>query len=259
MKMNYAAELKSAAENAVKEETRGAEKAGVLFSGGIDSSMLAVLCKRLGKEVTLYSVFMENSHDSEYALKAAGLLNLKIVYQKINTEELEALLSELPKIIKVKDYLSLSIKLTTFAALRLAGKNNEKLLLSGQGADELFGGYARYLEVKDEERLQETLKKDFEKIERGEDEKLANYLGVELRFPFMNKKVAELAFKIPPKMKIKNGCRKAVLREAGKEIKLPKIIVNKEKKAMQYSSGVEKALRKILKQKVLFKQLTFKT
>jgi len=244
--MDCVVELKEAIETSVKEETAEFKKVGVLFSGGIDSSVLAMLCKKLGKEVTLYSVFMENSHDEKYTLKAAEMLNLKIVYQEINIAELEALLSELLRIAEIKDYLSLSIKLTTYAALKLASKRSEKLVLSGQGADELFGGYARYLEIKDKQKLQETLKKDFEKIKREEDEKLANHLGMKISFPYMNEKVSKLAFAIPVDMKIKNGCRKAILREVGKEIKLPEFIVNKEKKAMQYSSGVEKALRRIL-------------
>jgi len=248
--MDCVVELKEAVEASIKEETAEFKKVGVLFSGGLDSSVLAMLCKKLGKEVTLYSVFMENSHDEKYTLKAAEMLNLKIVYQEINIAELEALLSELLRIIEAKDYLSFSIKLTTYAALKLASKSSEKLVLSGQGADELFGGYARYLEIKDKQELQETLKKDFEKIVREEDEKLANHLDIKLRFPFMNKKVAEIAFRTPADMKIKNGCRKAILREVGKEIKLPEVIANKEKKAMQYSSGVEKALKKILKTKL---------
>jgi len=122
------------------------------------------------------------------------------------------------------------------------------VILSGQGADELFAGYKRYESLKAED-LEIALRTDLDNIaqnnlERDDAVTMAN--SVELRVPYLDKKVIELALSISPELKIHNAIRKYILRRAASNI-LPDELVWKEKKAAQYSSGIYSAMEKLAK------------
>jgi asparagine synthase (glutamine-hydrolysing) len=163
-------------------------------------------------------------------------------------KDVENAIPLLAKIINSNNPVVLSFELPLF----FTAKNSiEKVLLSGQGADELFAGYARYLKSKN---LENDLLKDVNELKnRGilRDKKVASYFSKELRTPFLDEKVIKTGLSIPVEYKIKKGVRKYVLREVGRRIGLPDEIVMKEKKAAQYSSGVMKAMKKLAKEKNL--------
>jgi asparagine synthase (glutamine-hydrolysing) len=120
------------------------------------------------------------------------------------------------------------------------------VMLSGQGADELFAGYKRYGSMSPEQ-LAQALENDLSNIagqnlERDDTVTMAN--AVELRVPYLDRAVVELALGISPYLKIHKGIRKYILRKAGSQI-LPVELVSKEKKAAQYSSGMFYALEKL--------------
>jgi asparagine synthase (glutamine-hydrolysing) len=123
-------------------------------------------------------------------------------------------------------------------------------MLSGQGADELFAGYKRYESMAPHE-LEKALRSDLDNIsennlERDDAVTMAN--SVELRVPYLDRQVVELAFCIAPELKVHKGVRKYILRLAAGKL-LPHELVWKEKKAAQYSSGIYSALLKIAKEK----------
>ena len=82
-------------------------------------------------------------------------------------------------------------------------------------------------------------------LERDDAVSMAN--GVELRVPFLDKDIIDLALDIPGKYKIKNGedlLRKHILRDVAKFIGVPDYIALRPKKAAQYGSGINKILKK---------------
>jgi asparagine synthase (glutamine-hydrolysing) len=80
------------------------------------------------------------------------------------------------------------------------------------------------------------------------------YHNIELRLPFTNLQVVNFALSLPLKLKIlspTDWLEKRVLRKVAEDFGLPEFITNKAKKAVQYSSGVDKALRKLAKRENL--------
>lgn len=214
------------------------------FSGGLDSSLIAALCRK----AELYTVAMEGSHDIKHVKKAAQLLGLedKLHLHELTIEEVETAVPDVIKAIESKEPLKVSIALPLFLASGDAHNDGIRVMLSGQGADELFAGYKRY-ESLDHEQLGSALKKDLENIEENNlerDDAVTMANAVELRVPYLDREVVELALRIAPELKIRNGMRKYTLRKAAGAL-LPDELLFKEKKAAQYSSGIHSALERI--------------
>ena len=129
----------------------------------------------------------------------------------------------------------------------LARENGAETILLGQLADELFGGYVKYVRATEEggvlaaETMMEGDLARCGQVGLVRDE-LACSRHAEPRFPFADESVASFALSISPDFKIWGGTRKHVLREAAKLLGLPDEVVGSPKKAAQYSSGILKLL-----------------
>ncbi len=225
-------------------EKRRYKPSALAFSGGLDSSIIAALCP----DAELYSVGMEGSHDIMQTKKAAQLLGLsdKLHLHELILDEVESALPAVIRAVESGDPLKVSIAIPLFFASRDAHNDGIRMMLSGQGADELFAGYKRYESMNPAE-LELALRKDLDNIaennlERDDAVTMAN--AVELRVPYLDREVVELGLRIVPELKIHNGIRKYILRLAAKKL-LPDELVFKEKKAAQYSSGIYSALVKL--------------
>jgi asparagine synthase (glutamine-hydrolysing) len=245
-------------QQSVKQRVIGLKEVAVAFSGGLDSSIIAFLAKKFGVEVYLISVSLKNQPEIEHVKKAAEALNLPLhiyVYSEKAVEDI------LPKVLwRVEDAnpVKTSIGVPVFWTAEEASKIGFRVMLAGQGADELFGGYKRYLGhyiQHGEESVQKTIFNDiagmYEKnFER--DSKICNFHNVELRLPFATYQLAEFAAKLPLQLKIESPndmLRKTVLRKVAGDIGLPRFIVKKPKRAMQYATGVNKVIKKLAKKK----------
>ena len=151
----------------------------------------------------------------------------------------------------------------------MAHQHGQRVILSGQGADELFAGYHRYLDFYQEkgEKAQEDLQEDVENlyhVNLERDDKVTMAHSVELRVPYLDLQIINMALDIPMYYKIngpEDNRRKCILREVARELGVPPEIVNRPKKAAQYGSGIHKILRKkVLKDQVYMDNLkkTFK-
>ncbi len=225
-------------------EKRRYKPSALAFSGGFDSSIIAALCP----DVELYSVGMAGSHDIIQTKRAAQLLGLsdKLHLHELTLDEVESALPDVIRAVESGDPLKVSIAMPLFFVSRDAHNDGIRVMLSGQGADELFAGYKRYESMNPAE-LGLALRKDLDNIaeknlERDDAVTMAN--AVELRVPYLDMEVVELALRIAPELKIHNGIRKYVLRLTAKNL-LPDELVFKEKKAAQYSSGIYSALVKL--------------
>ena len=234
--------LFNAIEQAVKK--RIYSPCAIAFSGGLDSSLIAALCP----EAELYSVGMAGSHDSIQTKIAAELLGMenKLHLQELTLDDVTTTLPDVIRAIESTEPQKVSIAMPLFFASKNAHNDGFRVMLSGQGADELFAGYKRYGSLGPDE-LENALLFDLDNIamnnlERDDAASMAN--AVELRVPYLDREVVELALRIAPELKIKNGIRKYILRLAAGRL-LPDELALKEKKAAQYSSGIYSAIEKL--------------
>lgn len=247
---NYLWDVKASISDAVSNCVEGASRTGVLFSGGLDSSLIALLAKKQSKngQITLYTVGTADSHDLLNAEQATKLLGMNWKKIEVHAEEIILAIPKLAEIIDTHHPVKLTFELPLYLSL---ANIEDELILSGQGADELFGGYARYLNMEEEE-LRKAIEKDVKELLGNDikmDYRIAVYFDKVLKTPFLDENVLKAAMQVPIEYKVDKNQRKIILKEAALQLGLPAEIVNQQKKAVQYSSGILKELRKIAKKK----------
>ena len=213
----------------------------VALSGGVDSTLVACLA---GRECV--AVGLENSHDLKQAWRAAEMLGLSCTYATITEEEIEAALPEVIAKIPRKDPVNTGIALTQYFIARWAGEHGYRRIITGQGADELFGGYSRYLESV---TLEADLERDFAGLEEQarRDQAVAALHGTYLSMPYLDCRVVRAARAIPAADKVRDGRRKIPLRTVAERY-ISQDLAWYEKKAMQYGSGVWNVIRKLARE-----------
>jgi asparagine synthase (glutamine-hydrolysing) len=208
------------------------------LSGGVDSTLVAKLA---GRECM--AVGMEDSHDLKQAKYAAGVLGLSCTFVTITEAEVASALPIVIGTIPKKDPVNTGIALTQYFITRWAGEQGYHRIITGQGADELFGGYSRYMESAD---LEADLARDFLGLEAQarRDQGIAALHKTYLSMPYLDLRVVRAAAAIPAAEKVQGTRRKIPLRTVA-ERHIPPDLAWYEKKAMQYGSGVWNTLRKI--------------
>ncbi|MDW5562736.1 MAG: asparagine synthase-related protein [Methanomassiliicoccus sp.] len=212
----------------------------IMFSGGLDSGFLAALAKRHGTP-HLYTVGMKGSHDMVMSEESARYLDLLWTPFVTTTEEVIAACRELLITTGVKNPITLSFELPL---QMIASRAEEEILISGQGADELFGGYSRYQEMS-MEAAHRTMADDLTKMLSDViplEESLARRYGKKVERPFLDPAVRKIAASMSVEEKFAGGERKAPLRRAARSIDA-ELIASREKKAAQYGSGFMKVLK----------------
>ena len=244
-------ELAESIINAVKR--RIVPKAGVLFSGGVDSSLIAFILKKLDCSFTCYTVGIENSDDIAFAQKAANEYGFSLKHKILSMDELESAIKSVIKILNDTGIVKVSVGSVLYAGAKLALADGNNVLFGGLGSEEIFAGYQRH-----EDALQngfEALHKECWNGLKGmwqrdltRDFAIAKHLGLDLRTPFLDKDLIKVAMNIHPMYKLDKENKKIILREAAELIGLKKEFAWRKKQAAQYGSnfvnGIDKLARK---------------
>ena len=226
----------------------------IAFSGGLDSSLIAALSRECRVNAQLVTVGLEGSVEVEHARDIAEHLGLKLQVRLFTEDDVEGVLDRVLWIIEGYNPVDVSIAIPLYFVAEEASKLGFKVLLSGQGGDELFCGYHRYLKVYERfgvEGLEETLyldvvnsyKKNFER-----DNKVCSSHGLELRLPFIDLDLIEYSLSIPLNLKVESSrdpLRKRILRRIAEDLGLPPSVYMRKKRAIQYSTGVSRILQKL--------------
>ena len=241
-------------EQTVKARVVGLKEVAVAFSGGLDSSIIAYMASKCGVGVNLIHVSLENGSEIETAFESAEKLNLPMQVHLFKETDVEKALPCVVNLIEEADPVKVAIGMSMYWVAQRAQEAGYAVLLAGQGADELFGGYQRYVKEGYEngvEKVHQTMFNDLKGIHENNlerDVKICIDSDVGLRLPFVSFNLIEYALGLPVNLKFEqkqDTLRKLVLRNVALNLGLSATIVNKPKKAVQYSTGINSAIKRI--------------
>ncbi len=245
-------ELAEAFTKAVKKRT--VPRFGILFSGGVDSSLIAYVAKQLKCSFTCYTVGIQGSDDIEWAKKVADEYGFSFKCKTLDLEELESAVKSVIRLLGDADIVKVSVGSVLYSAGKLALADGNSTLFGGLGSEEIFAGYQRH---------EEALKNGFEGLHKEcwnglknmwkrdltRDFKIAKDLGLDLRTPFLDKELIKAAMSIHPMYKLDKSNKKIILREAAEFIGLKKEFAWRKKQAAQYGSNFVNGIEKLAKRK----------
>lgn len=221
---------------------------GVAFSGGLDSSFLCGLITD-GMERSYYTTGLPGSFDVKNAQHAARLLGIDLDVLEFSLTDIESVLPRVIATIENCDPMHVALSIPQQVITRQAATDGYKTIITGQGADELFAGYHKYQTLASAEPrgVNAALAADVHNIAANNlerDNLIAAANSVDLILPYLDPRVVSLGLSIDWTLKLSGGINKYVLRQAAKQV-LPLELACKQKKAMQYGTGVVAALRKL--------------
>ena len=248
------AEVKEALEAAVHRQLMSDVPYGVLLSGGLDSSVVSAIAKKYAQkriesddtsdawypQTHSFAVGLEGSPDLAAAQKVAD--HIGTVHHEIKFTIQEGLDAIKDVIYNIETYDITTIRSSTpmYLMARVIKSMGIKMVLSGEGADEIFGGYLYFHKAPNAQEFHEETVRKLDKLHMYDclraNKSLAAW-GIEGRVPFLDKEFMDVAMRINPQDKMINGERmeKWVIRKAFEDM-LPESVAWRQKE--QFSDGV---------------------
>jgi asparagine synthase (glutamine-hydrolysing) len=241
----------------MKKRVGDFKKIGIVFSGGIDSVIVAQLAKKMVPEVICYTSGIKGSNDIINSLSIANSLNLKLEIKELSEKDIENLIPKIINIIEDDNMGQIEVAIPIYGAVNLAHEQGIRVMLTGQGADELFGGYSWYSKIVKKygyEKIMDYMIEDLkllykETLER--EDKITMSQSIELREPFLDTELIDTVLRIDPRLNIQNNGNiydnlgKRVHRKLAEKIGIPKEIAYRIKEAAQHGSGVHNTIDNI--------------
>lgn len=246
--------IREALEAAVHRQLMSDVPYGVLLSGGLDSSITSAIAKKIARkriesddaseawypQLHSFAVGLEGSPDLAAARKVANYLGT--IHHEIQFTIQEGLDAIRDVIYNIETYDVTTIRASTpmYLMARVIKSMGIKMVLSGEGSDELFGGYLYFHKAPNAREFHEETVRKLSKLHMYDclraNKSLAAW-GIEGRVPFLDKEFMDVAMTINPQDKMINGERmeKWVLRKAFEDM-LPESIAWRQKE--QFSDGV---------------------
>ena len=227
---------------------------GIIFSGGIDSVLIANLLLREGKNIICYCTGTKDSGDILAARAVAKDLGLELQTKIITAPFIEKILPEVIRNVEESGLLQVEVAIPMYMAARMASENGIRVMFTGQAADELFAGYPWYNDILKEHgyvRLHEKLWEDLnylyiDTLER--EDKLTMAHSIELRAPYLDRDVIHTAMRISPRLKLEgidDRLRKRLHRQAAVELGVPPYLAFRAKDPAQSGSGIHDIIENI--------------
>ncbi len=246
--------LRNALESAVKRQLMSDVPYGVLLSGGLDSSVISAVAKRFASrriesgdrneawwpQLHSFAIGLKGAPDLSKAKMVAD--HIGTVHHEINYTIQEGLDALRDVIYHIETYDVTTVRASTpmYLLARVIKSMGIKMVLSGEGADEVFGGYLYFHKAPDARAFHEETVRKLSKLHLYDclrANKSLSAWGVEGRVPFLDKEFLDTVMRLNPAAKMCPGktIEKKILREAFSDM-LPEAIVWRQKE--QFSDGV---------------------
>jgi asparagine synthase (glutamine-hydrolysing) len=239
---------------AIRKRVAGRRQVGIIFSGGVDSLLVAYMVQKLGIPFTCYTAGRKGASDVEMARNIAKRFNFSLKIQILTLGEIEKLIPQIINTIEDHSLNQVEAAIALYVSARIAREAGEQVILTGQGADEIFGGYSWYPAIVDQEGYGSFARYSWEDTFLGYKEtferenKIATAFGLEMSVPYIDPDVIKVAFQISPELKIQRGkdqIQKRIHREYGISIGIPEEIGFRKKEAAQHGANVHDALEEL--------------
>ncbi|MBN1557846.1 MAG: asparagine synthase B [Lentisphaerae bacterium] len=243
--------IRQTLEKAVVKRLMSDVPLGAFLSGGLDSSLIVALARRnLGRPIHTFSVGLENSPDLQAARRVSRYVDT-VHHEHILT--VNEVLDALPAIIRALESYDRDLvrsAIPCYFTSRLAAQE-VKVILTGEGADELFAGYSYYKDIDDpDEVLQRELRRSvasLHNVNLQRVDRLTMIHSIEGRVPFLDLEMIQLGQDIPAALKLRGTppVEKWILRKAFEDL-LPAEIVWRDKAQFDEGSGTVDLLQAAL-------------
>ena len=246
-----ALEVRRLTDEAIKERVEGLDSVGICFSGGLDSSYIAAICKKLEVNFTCYTVGFQDGQFKEpediiHAKLVAKYLKLsddEFKSKIFNLKEIEEIIRKTTKILKAANACNVvTVGVGTVEVAAHSISKHEKIFFSGLGSEEIFAGYDRHKNNPTNKECHDGLLKMYQR-DLIRDTAIPKALKFGFTTPFLDEKLIKYSMKIPIQYKINSQGSKMILRKAA-EPYLEKYS-ERPKKAAQYGSSVDRAIEKL--------------
>ena len=238
-------DLLIALDSAVRRMTEGRDVA-VAYSGGLDSGAVAVLAKRYARSVRLYTVGTDDSQDVTAAKEMCQIIGCEWVHIPMDENSLREGLRRSIGITGTLDPVTLSFEVPLMYILPNV---REEYVIGGQGADETFWGYSKYLGLSEDE-VRRAVARDLitlRDVTLVHESRMAETYGKTALYPFLDSEVQEAVSELDYEQMVPRGDdRKRPLKDAVVRMGYPQL-ADRTKKAAQYGTGSMNMIRRMAK------------
>lgn len=243
--------VRETVEAAVKKRLLSDVPLGAFLSGGLDSSIIAAVAAQHMPKLHTFSVGIEGSRDLEAARRVSrhiGSTHHEYVY---SASEVVETLPEIVYYLESFDRDLVRSAIPTWFCARLAAQE-VKVILTGEGADELFAGYKYHKDISDPQALHTELRRSITRLHNinlQRVDRMTMRHGIEARVPFLDRNVIDLGSTVPPEWKLRDvdgvAVEKWILRKAFEDL-LPSEIVWRDKEQFDEGSGMVDLLPQLI-------------
>jgi asparagine synthase (glutamine-hydrolysing) len=214
---------------------------GVFLSGGLDSSIIAAITCQHRQDVTYFTLGDSDSIDVAMVEMLVKHLGLKqVIYIPLPSEQkLPALIDKVLYATESYNPSIISNGLATYLLAQAAYMKGLKVVLTGEGADELFAGYHEQLSEQEWQITRTKLITDMHFTELRRLDKCSMAHSIEARCPFLDRTVKRVADNLEHRQFYIPGHNKIALRDAFRHL-LPDEIANRKKTSFDVGSGIRK-------------------
>ena len=240
-----AALIRSALADAIAVRVDTTLPVGVILSGGLDSSLTLAHAAQLHKDCVAFTVGAPGSQDIVYASKLAADLGVRHEVIEIPPRAIRlAQVREAIRISELTEYGDIINAVVSVPLFRRIADAGIKVVLTGDGSDELFGGYSMYEQISPGQARRLFLHKlaNLGRTELQRVDRTSMAAGVEVRVPFLDPVLVDLAMRLPTALKVRDGTEKWILRQAFAGL-LPGYVRQRPKNPMSHASGLHERAR----------------
>lgn len=243
----YNSDLIEALFAAVSDNLRGIDKIGIAFSGGIDSTLLAKICKNMNIDTTLLTVGFPESNDLEFSRTIARKICMHHRVLEIDKDQFSLFSKKITSEMTCRNLSHIENCIAFSYVAQLASDNELKVVLTANGFDELFCGYNKFRLIFNQgndtinNTIEARILNELELV--TEIKKIVEKYDVSIIQPFLSKGFISIAMKFPIYSKIVSEddfLRKHIIRKIALSFELPPEVIIRRKKALQYGSLIHK-------------------